>query len=203
MVLHQFIRLFFGFGVPIAISFTRFFNVRKATSNHDSFTLYAFCILRGQFRLNIHDEAHDTAYVYAAASLRRHCTAGNIAVRFPFYARKATSNHDPFTLYVFCILRGEPKHRAEYIKAVSKELTGLLRLGTFAICREDECDDLKPLGSKSVFNIKYLADGSLDKYKERIVALGYMARAGIDFYSTWSPMASLTSIRLICSIAVH
>ena len=102
-----------------------------------------------------------------------------------------------------CLLGGEPKHRAEYIKAVSKELTGLLQPGTFAICRDGECNDLKPLGIKFVLKIKYLADGSLDKYKARIVALGYMARAGIDFYSTWSPMASLTSIRRIFSIAVH
>ena len=102
-----------------------------------------------------------------------------------------------------CLRGVETKHRAEYTNAVSKELTGLLQLGTFAICRNGECDELKPLGSKFVLKIKYLADGSLDKYKARIVALGYMARAGIDFYSAWSPMASLTSIRLIFSIAVH
>ena len=94
-----------------------------------------------------------------------------------------------------CLRGVEPKRQAEYIKAMSKELTGLLQLGTFAICRDGKCDDLKPLGSKFVLKIKYLADGSFDKYKARIVALGYMARAGTDFYSTWPPMASLTSIR--------
>ena len=84
-------------------------------------------------------------------------------------------------------LRGaEPKHRAGYTKAVSKELSGLLQLGTFAICCKGECDDLKPLGSKFVLKIKYLADGSLDKYKAGIVALGYMARAGmLESTSTW------------------
>ena len=36
------------------------------------------------------------------------------------------------------------------------------------------------------------------------MALGYMARAGIGFFATWSPLASLTAIRLIFSIiAVH
>ena len=53
-----------------------------------------------------------------------------------------------------CIRGVEPKHRAEYTKAVSKELTGLLQLGTFAICRDGESDDLKPLGSKFVLEIK-------------------------------------------------
>ena len=61
-----------------------------------------------------------------------------------------------------CLRGVEPKHRAEYIKAASKEPTGLLQLGTFAIYREGECDDLKPLGSKFVLKIKYLADDSLD-----------------------------------------
>ena len=55
-----------------------------------------------------------------------------------------------------CLRGVERKHRAEYIKAVSKELTGLLQLGTFAICRDGECDDLKPPGSKFVLKIKYL-----------------------------------------------
>ena len=35
-----------------------------------------------------------------------------------------------------------------------------MQLGTVAICREGECDDLKPLGSKFVLKIKYLADGA-------------------------------------------
>ena len=55
-----------------------------------------------------------------------------------------------------------------------KELTGLLQLGTFALCCDGECDDQKPAGSKFVLKIKYLADGSLDKYKARIAALGHM-----------------------------
>ena len=104
---------------------------------------------------------------------------------------------------LICLRGIEPKHRAECTKAVSKELTGLLQLGTFVLCRDGECHDQKLIGSKFVLKIKYLADGSLDKYKARIVALGYIARAGIDCFSTWSPMASLASIRLIFSIAVH
>ena len=71
-----------------------------------------------------------------------------------------------------------------------------LQLGTFAIVRDNELSSTdKALPSKFVLKIKYLADGSLDKYKARLVALGYMARAGVDFFSTWSPMASLTAIR--------
>ena len=70
--------------------------------------------------------------------------------------------------------------------------------------RDNELSDKeKSPPAKFVLKIKYLADGSLDKYKARLVALGYMARAGVDVFVTWSPMASLTAIRLIFSIAVH
>ena len=107
---------------------------------------------------------------------------------------------------LICLRGVDERHRAEYIKAISKELTGLLQLGTFAIVRDNELSDKDKslsLPAKFVLKINYLADGSLDKFKARLVALGYMARAGIDFFSTWSPMASLTAIRLIFSIAVH
>ena len=102
-------------------------------------------------------------------------------------------------------LRGvEERHRPVFINAVAKELTGLLHLGTFALVRENELSKGdKALPAKFVLEIKYLADGSLDKFKAQLVALGYMARAGIGFFATRSPVASLTAIRLIFSIAVY
>jgi len=102
-------------------------------------------------------------------------------------------------------LRGvEERHRPVFINAVAKELTGLLHLGTFALVRENELSKGdKALPAKFVLEIKYLADGSLDKFKAQLVALGYMARAGTAFFATWSPTASLTAIRLIFSIAAH
>ena len=93
---------------------------------------------------------------------------------------------------LICLRGVEERHRAEYIKPVAKELTGLLQLGTFAIVRDNELSkEDKALPAKFVLEIKYLADGSLDKYKARLLALGYIARAGIGFFATWSPMASL------------
>ena len=88
------------FGVPIVIILTHFFYARKATSNHDPFAFYAFCILRGQFRPSLKEiEANEPK----TSSFLCH---GALS-RFPFYVRKATSNHDPFAFYAFCILRGQ------------------------------------------------------------------------------------------------
>ena len=54
-----------------------------------------------------------------------------------------------------------------------------------------------------MLKVKYKADGSFDKDKARLVAQGFCERIGKDFYSTFSPMASLTSVRTLFAIAVH
>ena len=59
-----------------------------------------------------------------------------------------------------CLRGVDVQHRAEYIKSISKELTGLLQLGTFAIVRDNELSAKdNSLPSKFVLKIKYLAGG--------------------------------------------
>ena len=59
-----------------------------------------------------------------------------------------------------------------------------------------------PIGSKWVFKNKLNAEGKVEKYKARLVAKGYSQVEGIDFGEIFSPVAKLTSIRLLLSIAV-
>jgi hypothetical protein len=59
---------------------------------------------------------------------------------------------------------------------------------------------VKPIGCKWVYSIKLRYDGSLDKYKARLVALGNRQEHGIDYEETFAPVAKMTTVQLIIAI---
>eukprot|EP00253_Pinus_taeda_P003719 PITA_03719 len=59
----------------------------------------------------------------------------------------------------------------------------------------------KPIGSKWVFKKKTNAEGKVEKYIAWLVEKGYSQVSGIDFGDIFSPVAKVTSIRLLLSIA--
>ena len=91
--------------------------------------------------------------------------------------------------------------RAQMAKAVAKEIRDLASLGTFAWERLP--DGRHAMSSKLVLRIKFKADGAMSKFKGRLVARGFEGRPGVDFFGTFAPMASLSTVRTTFAIAVH
>lgn len=58
----------------------------------------------------------------------------------------------------------------------------------------------KALGCKWIFKTKLKLDGSIDKYKARLVVKGYKQK-GLDLFDTYSPVTRITSIRVVIAIA--
>ena len=59
------------------------------------------------------------------------------------------------------------------------------------------------MGCKWIFTIKYKADGTLERYKARLVVKGYTQTYGIDYQETFALVAKMNTIRIILSLATN
>ena len=58
----------------------------------------------------------------------------------------------------------------------------------------------KPLGYKWIFKKKIKLDGTIDKYKARLVIKGYKQNEGLDYFDAYSPMTRINFIRMVIAI---
>ena len=56
--------------------------------------------------------------------------------------------------------------------------------------------------NKWIFKTKLKADGSLAKFKARLIAKGFQQHVGVDFAGTFSPVVKASTIRIIFTIVV-
>ncbi|KAL4324140.1 hypothetical protein GQ457_11G003170 [Hibiscus cannabinus] len=91
----------------------------------------------------------------------------------------------------------DPKWR----KAVEEEISALESNKTWTLTHLFQ--GKRPMDCKWVFTVKYKSDGSVERYKARLVAKRLTQFYGIDYQETFSPIAKLNTIRVLLSIPVN
>jgi hypothetical protein len=118
---------------------------------------------------------------------------------------KRPKRFSSYAAYMTKLLDEEPTTFEEAVKkeqwkeAMAEEHQSIMRNEVWEIVSRPK--EKSVVTSKWVYKIKHAADGSVDKYKARFVAIGFSQKEGEDYDETFAPVARYTSIRTIISLA--
>ena len=96
----------------------------------------------------------------------------------------------------------ESEHRDKWMRALQDEMTSLEQKLVYTT-ESKVPPGTKSIPCKPVFKVKTNSDGTLDKFKARVVVLGYRQVKGIDYEETFAPFVDLSTIRLLFALAVE
>jgi len=116
----------------------------------------------------------------------------NFSTRHRQFLAAITSGHEPVSF-------SEAVKDERWRDAMQREIQALQDNGTWEI--SDLPPNKKALGCKWVFKIKYKSDGTVERYKARLVIFGNHQVEGIDFTETFAPVAKMVTVRVFLAVA--
>lgn len=89
--------------------------------------------------------------------------------------------------------------RNEWKDAMNEEYDSLIRNETWRLV--DRAEAHRVIDNKWVYKVKYNTDGTIERYKARLVVRGFTQEFGVDYNETFSPVMRFTSVRAILATA--
>jgi hypothetical protein len=117
-------------------------------------------------------------------------------------AMKASATHDPDTPRLHEAMRGD--NRDEFLSAMGEEIAALEAHGTWTIVKKETM----PQGSNLLpgtwaLKTKRYPDGRMRKHKARFCVRGDKQIAGVDYFESYAPVASWSTIRMVMNLAIQ
>jgi hypothetical protein len=108
------------------------------------------------------------------------------------FPRAATVIVEPSTYH-------EASSILEWQLAMLEELAALERTSMWDIVPLPS--NVVPITCKWVFRVKTKSNGSIERYKARLVACGFQQTQGLDYDETFAPVAHMTTVRTLITVA--
>ncbi|GJR36012.1 zinc finger, CCHC-type containing protein [Tanacetum coccineum] len=139
---------------------------------------------------------------------KRNRTPKDFEPEFQLYLIKGTSD-EVSDQHSYCFnVENDPKTFDEAMKshdvalwkeAINDEMNSIMGNNTWVLA--DLPPGCKPLGCKWIFKRKLKVDGTIEKFKARLVIQGFKQKSGIDYFDTYAPVARISTIRLLIAMA--
>ncbi|GJZ57733.1 zinc finger, CCHC-type containing protein [Tanacetum coccineum] len=139
---------------------------------------------------------------------KRHRTPKDFGPEFQLYLIEGTRD-EVSDQHSYCFnVEDDPKTFDEAMKsqdvafwkeAINDEMDSIMGNDTWVLT--DLPPGCRPLGCKWIFKRKLKVDGTVEKFKARLVIQGFKQKSGIDYFDTYALVACIGTIRLLIAMA--